>query len=67
VINSDYARNYQLIDMESTLRIGFLPGITVLAQGKEIHPRNMIPPGITSSWKLIQTDKIKQCEKTSKR
>jgi hypothetical protein len=35
----------------------------LLAQGQEIHPRNMIPPGITSSWKLIQTGKIKMCKK----
>jgi hypothetical protein len=27
-INSYFARNYQLIDVESTVRIGFLPGIT---------------------------------------
>jgi hypothetical protein len=27
-INSDYARNYQLIDVDSTLRMGFPQGIT---------------------------------------
>jgi hypothetical protein len=27
-INSDFAGNYQLIDVESTVRIGFPPGIT---------------------------------------
>jgi hypothetical protein len=27
-INSDSAGNYQLIDVESTVRMGFLPGIT---------------------------------------
>jgi hypothetical protein len=37
------------------------------AEGQEIHPRNMIPPGITSSWKLIQTRKRKMYEKSSKR
>jgi hypothetical protein len=28
VINSDSAGNFQLIDVESTFRMGFLPGIT---------------------------------------
>jgi hypothetical protein len=28
-INSDSAGNYELIDVESTVRMGFLPGITI--------------------------------------
>jgi hypothetical protein len=27
--------------------------------GRGIHHRNVIPPGITSSWTLIQVGKIK--------
>jgi hypothetical protein len=54
---SDSAGNYQLINVESTVKIGFPPGIT---------RKNMIPPGVTNSWKLIQTGKIKMCEKILK-
>jgi hypothetical protein len=35
------------------------------AQRRGIHPKNGIPPGITSSWTLNQTGKKKICEKSS--
>jgi hypothetical protein len=63
MINSYSAGNYQLIGMESTVRMVFPPGIA--RSGTKIHPRKMILPGITRSWKLIQTSKIKMCEKSS--
>jgi hypothetical protein len=59
-INSDSARNYQLIDMENTEEWVFCRELP--PQGQEIHLRNIILPGITSSWKLIQTGKIKICK-----
>jgi hypothetical protein len=40
-INSDFAGNYQLIDMESTVRMGFPPGITT--SETRTSPENMIP------------------------
>jgi hypothetical protein len=61
-INSDSAENYQLIDIESTVRMGFPPGIT--AQGPEIHVRKGIPPEITSLFTLIQAGKLKACLKS---
>jgi hypothetical protein len=51
-INSDSAGNYQLIDLESTIRMGFLPGITSL--GTINPPKEYDSTGIISSWKLIQ-------------
>jgi hypothetical protein len=63
-INSDSVGNYQLIDEESTGRMVFRQELP--AQGREIQPRNRIPTGITSSWVLIQTGRIKMRKKSSK-
>jgi hypothetical protein len=62
-INSDSAGNNQLIGEESTKEWFFRREL--LAQRLEIHPRNGILPGITSSWKLIQASKIKMYKKSS--
>jgi hypothetical protein len=48
-----------ITDEESTGRMVFPLG---RVQRREIHPRNRIPPGITSSWKLIKAGKIKMRE-----
>jgi hypothetical protein len=64
-INSDSARNYQLID-ENPPEDWFLRR-ELPSHGREIHPSEGILPGITSSWKLIQTGKINMREKSSKR
>jgi hypothetical protein len=50
---------------ESTGGRGFYH--TLLAHGREIYRRNGILPRMTSSWRLIETDKIKMREKSSKR
>jgi hypothetical protein len=63
--DEESTRNYQLIVKESTGRMVFPPVLS--AQGREIHPRNSIPPAITSSKKLIQTGNIKMSENSSKR
>jgi hypothetical protein len=62
--NSDSAGNHQLKDEESTGRMVFHQELP--AKGREIHPRNWILQEITDSWKLIQTSKIRMCEKSSK-
>jgi hypothetical protein len=56
-INRDSAGNYQLIDEESTRRI-----LSADCQYSPSTGKIVIPPGITSSWNLIQTSKIKMCE-----
>jgi hypothetical protein len=77
------AGNYQLMDEESTGRMVIPLRITsslmrnLLEKGLfclelpahrwGIHPRNGILSGITSSWALIQTFKIKIQEKSSNR
>jgi hypothetical protein len=73
------AGNYKFKDEEFTGRMVIPPGInspgTIEGMGfcqklpahrREIHLRNGILPGITSSRKLIQTGKIKIGEKSSK-
>jgi hypothetical protein len=59
-ICSDSAWNYQLIDMESTVRISSVDCKHLPSTGQIV-----IPPGITSSWKLIQTARSK-CAKIVK-
>jgi hypothetical protein len=63
------AKNYQLIEEEST-------GGMIFRQGLQAHGRGIRwghGPGIISSWMLIQTgkirpeEKIKMCEKGSER
>jgi hypothetical protein len=54
--------NYQLKEKEAT-------GGTVFSRESQVHGRginrkNVIPPGITSSWTLIQVGKIKMQEKS---
>jgi hypothetical protein len=46
-INSDSAGNYQLIDVESTVRLFFCQELP--AKEQEIHPRNGIPLGFSGS------------------
>jgi hypothetical protein len=55
--NGYSAENYQLRDEESTRGMGFYWKLQ--ARRRKIHLRKGIPPGITRSWKLIQTGKIK--------
>jgi hypothetical protein len=62
-INGDSDRNYHLIDEESSGGSGFRRELLAHRQG--IHPRKRIPLGITSSFTLIQTGKIKIRKKFS--
>jgi hypothetical protein len=64
-INSDSTKNHQLIDEESTGRMGFPPGIT--SSGMRNPHKEGDSSVITNSWKLIQTGKIKMCKKIFKK
>jgi hypothetical protein len=57
---------YYFRDEESTGGIGLYAG-KLPADIREINPTKRIPPGITSSWKLILTGKIKMRGESSKR
>jgi hypothetical protein len=57
------AWNFQLRDKESTIGMGLRRKL--LAHIEESIRRNGILLGITSSWALIQTGKIKMQEKIS--
>jgi hypothetical protein len=57
------AGNYQILDEESTGRMGF--SLELLGHRRKIHPRKRIPPGITSSFTLIQAGKIIFCGKST--
>jgi hypothetical protein len=64
-ITSDSAGNYQLIDMESTVRMGFPPGIT--SSGTRNLPEEY---DYTRNNQLMEADTDLQdqmCEKSSKR
>jgi hypothetical protein len=50
-INSDSEGNYQLIDVESTVRMGFLPGITRSGTRNPLEEGNS-----TGSYQLIYSD-----------
>jgi hypothetical protein len=51
------ARNYQVLDKESTGGMEFHQEL--LAPGQGIHWKKGIPPGITNSWTWFETTKIK--------
>jgi hypothetical protein len=74
--NGNSARNYPLIEEESTRGMGILLGIIeltgrmgfcqeLLAHVKGVYWMNGIPPGIPSSWVFIQDGYIKMPEKSS--
>jgi hypothetical protein len=56
-INSDSARNYQLIDVESTVRMGFPPGIT--SSGPRNTPEEL---DLAGNNQLIEADSNRQEE-----
>jgi hypothetical protein len=56
-INSDSAGNYQLIEVESSVRMGFPPGIT--SSGTRNPPKEC---DSTGNNQLIQTGKIKMAD-----
>jgi hypothetical protein len=66
-INGDPAGKCHFMDEARNPPEDWLYRWELLAQGRRIPLRNGIPPKITSSWKLIQTGKIKLREKSSKR